>query len=284
MKRILILLVIISYLALVSADPCTFSASLINQDPYPAVPGEYVKLVFQLENIDTARCGDITFELLEDYPIKFNPGDSSVKTFKKLDYIEGHESNILVPYEVIVDPDALDGENPIEARIQSKGDSAILKTFNLEVQDTRANFEAFVKDYKPATDELTIEVLNIADTDIKALTVEIPKQDGIIVKGASRVVVGDLDSNEYTTATFESVVRNGELTINLIYSDAINVRRTAQETIVFDSSYFEDRVSDKSGTSLTTYLFWIIVIGLIAWWFIKRRKAKKARQHHRKHT
>jgi len=59
---------------------------------------------------------------------------------------------------------------------------------------------------------------------------EIPKQTNIIVKGPNRVVVGDLDSNEYTTADFEATMRDGDLTIELTYSDTINVRRTISKT------------------------------------------------------
>jgi len=257
---------------------CFLNVTLINQDPYPAVPGDYVKLVFQVDGIDSPYCNDITFNLLEDYPIEFDPGKSGLRTFKKIDYIKDYESNLLVPYEVRVNKDALDGENPIEVRVQSKNGAAISKTFSLEVVDVKADFEVYVKDYDYSTHEMTLEILNIESSDVEALTIEIPKQDTIQVKGASRIVVGDLDSNEYTTADFEATPEDGEFTISLTYSDSINVRRTLEKTISFDSSYFTDRKADQKTTGTGTYVFWatvVIILGYVTYRKIKKSRKKK---------
>ena len=275
MEKGVVLLLLVFSLALVSADVCDLSVSLLNQDPYPAVPGDYVKLVFQVEGLESPDCSDITFNLLEDYPIEFNPGEDGTRIFSKVDYIKDYESNLLIPYEVRVDEDALDGANPIEANIQNTGDAPLSKTFNIEIDDVRADFEVYVKNYNYQTHELELEILNIAESDVEALTVEIPKQEGINVKGPNRVVVGDLDSNEYTSADFEATVSDGSVVLNLIYSDTINVRRISTKTIAFDSSYFTERVTDKKTTSIWTYLFWGVVVIFVIVFFHKRKRAKK---------
>ena len=274
MRKEVILLSLIFMLTIASAA-CEIEATLLNQDPYPAVPGDYVKLVFQIEGINGADCNDITFNLLEDYPIKFDPGKTGLRTFKEADYIKGYESNILIPYEVRVDGEALDGANPIEAKMQNKGDAPQIIEFNLEIDDVRADFEIYIKDYNYATNELTLEILNIESSDVEALRVAIPKQQNIIIKGASQTNVGDLDSNEYTTADFEAVPSNGEITVDLTYSDTINKPRTVTKTVTFDSSYFTDRKADQKTTSIYTYLFYAAVIIAIAYWILKRRKKKK---------
>jgi len=274
MKKVVILFSLILSLAIASAA-CDISTTLFNQDPYPVVPGDYVKLVFQIDGINGADCDDITFNLLEDYPISFNPGESGLRTFKKADYIKDFDSSILIPYEVRVDANALDGANVIEARVQNKGDAPQIAPFNLEVEDVKADFEVYIKDYNYATNELTLEILNIESSDVEALTVKIPKQENIIVKGSAQNIVGDLDSNEYTTADFEAVPTNGEITVELTYSDAINTRRTLTKTITFDSSYFTDRKADQKTTGIWTYIISIAVIAIIAWWIIKKFKKKK---------
>ncbi len=272
----MILLLLLFSISFVAAENiCDLKVTLLNQDPYPAVPGDYVKLVFQLEGIDDPDCNDITFNLLSDYPIEFNPGESGLRTFEKVDYIKDYESNILIPYEVRINKDALDGANPIEVRVQSRGDASISKIFDLEIDDVRAEFEVYVKDYSYLTNEMTLEILNIEESDIEALSVEIPKQDSIKVKGANRIVVGDLDSNEYTTADFEVIPTDGEFKISLIYSDTINTRRTIEKTVSFDSSYFTDRKADQKTTSTTTYIVWVIIILLAVWWGFKKFKKKK---------
>ena len=273
-KGVIILLLLIS-LNLASATVCDLDVSLFNQDPYPAVPSEYVKLVFQVEGIESTDCSDITFELLKDYPLEFDPGKSGTRVFKKVDYIKDFESNLLIPYEVRVNKDALDGANPIEVRIQNKGDSPLLKTFDIEVDDVKADFEVYVKDYNYATNELTLEILNIGSSDIEALSVEISKQEGIEVKGAKRIVVGDLDSNEYTSADFEVIPSNGEFQVSLTYSDTINTRRTVEKTVTFDSSYFTNRIADQSTTGVGTYIFYTAILIVVIWWIAKRFKKKK---------
>ena len=169
------LLFLVLSITLVSAEACDLNTSLLNQDPYPAVPGDYVKLVLQVKGLDSPDCNDITFSLLSDYPIEFNPGESGIRTFKKIDYIKDFESNLLIPYEVRINKDALNGANPIEVRIQSKGDASVTKTLNIEIEDVRADFEIYVKDYDYTTNEITLEILNIAAADVELLTLEIPK-------------------------------------------------------------------------------------------------------------
>jgi len=254
---------------------CSLNTTLLNQDPYPAVPGDYVELVFQVKGIDSPDCSDVIFNLLADYPIEFDPGESGLQVFKKVEYIKDFETNLLIPYRVRINKDALDGSNPIEVRFQSKYDSPISKTFNIEVADVRADFEIYVKNYNYATNEITLEVLNIAAVDVQALTIEIPKQENIEVKGAERIVVGDLDSNEYTTADFEAIPQNGEFKVNLIYSDTINTRRTLEKTISFDSSYFTDRKADQKTTGVGTYILLGIVVIVVVYFVYKKFKKKK---------
>lgn len=283
MKKEVILILLLSFTGLALAeDACSLDVTLLNQDPYPAVPGDYVKLVFQVDGIDSPDCNDITFYLLKDYPLEFDPGETGIRTFKKIDYVKDYENNLLVPYEVRINKDALDGTNPIEVGYQSKGDAAVTKKLEIEIDDTRADFEVYVKDYDYTTKELTLELLNIEKSDVEAVTVEIPKQNNIEVKGANRVIVGDVDSNEYTTADFEAIPSDGEITVDISYSDTINVRRTIEKTIEFDSSYFTNRAGDQESTGIGTYVFWAVIILIIGYWFYKKRKAKQQHNHSHK--
>ncbi|MFH0808049.1 MAG: hypothetical protein V1888_00315 [archaeon] len=271
----LILLLLLATGFAAAETACDLDVTLLNQDPYPAIQGEYVKLVFQIEGLDSPDCGDITFDLLSEYPIEFNPGETGFRTFKKVDYVKSYETNLLIPYKVRINQNALDGSNPIEVRIQSKNNAPLIKEFNIEVDNSQVDFEAHIKDYNYATKELTLEILNIADSDAEALVVEIPKQDNIIIKGANKVIVGDVDSNEYTTADFEATLYDGEITLMLTYSDSVNTRRTTEEKITFDSSYFTDRAADQTSTGIGTYILWAVIIGLLVWWGYRKFSKKK---------
>ena len=275
MKKVILLLVLLS-VTFVSADTtCDLEVTLLNQDPYPAVPGDYVKLVFQIGGITSPDCDDITFNLPSSYPIEFDPGESGIRTFKKVDYVKDYESNILVPYEVRINKDAINGANSIEVQVQSRNGIMLSETFDIEIEDVRADFEIYIKDFDYSTNELTLEILNIEQSDIEALIVKIPKQDNIIVKGSNQVIVGDLDSNEYTTADFEATPSDGEITVKLIYSDTINTRRSITKTVIFDSSYFTERKADKKTISIGTYLLLGIAVIIVIWIVVKKFKKKK---------
>jgi hypothetical protein len=273
----LLLIVFSTFGIVTAANPCAPQISIINQDPYPAIPGDYVKVVFQIAGLENPNCGMITFGLNENYPIHLDPSTQNPITINAGTYSKDFSSSVQESYKIRLDESALNGENPIEV-YYSTGSASVVQDFNITVQDTRADFEINVKNYDFTTRILTFNILNTAKNNVKALTLEIPKQNGIEIKGANRIVVGDLDSNEYTTADFEAILPQGQTNINLsvIYTDSINVRRQMQKEVSFDSSYFTD-VSTKSKIPW----FWIILIVVVVAFFVWRRMKKKKREKER---
>ena len=281
---ILPVIVILSLVSPILAIVCDLDVSLLNQDPYPSVPGDYVEVVFQVSGVENPDCGLVTLTLNEQYPINFDPGVSPSTTIGAGTFTKDFSSFFMVPYKVRVDENALDGENPIEvsfaygaANVEKFGQS---KQFNLQVKDIKADFEITIKDYNPTTKTLTLEILNIGESDIEALTLEIPDQENIEVKGSFRNIVGDLDSNDYTTADFEATPSEGEITLDIFYTDSINVRRNLKKTIAFDPKYFEGR-NGNGGSSTGIYITIILIIAVVSYlWYRKRKKKKLAAHRH----
>ncbi len=278
-KRSLIIYTLLSALlitSLVQAEElCDLGVSLINQDPYPAIPGDYVELVFQVDGVANSACGEITIELKEKFPISFDPLDNPKITIQAGFYEKNYGSFLIAPYKVRVNEEALDGDNPIELSTNFKGpknSASELHEFNLNIEDSRVDFEIFVKNYDSVTKIITLEILNIGKSDIEALTIEIPKQDHIEIKGPNRNIIGDLDSNEYTTAEFEAVSEGGNIDIEVIYTDITNVRRTLTKTIIFTPEYFKGRNGEEGRSPWTYVIITLIIIGAIWWW--RRRKKR----------
>lgn len=146
--------------------------------------------------------------------------------------------------------------------------------FDLEVENIRADFEIYLKDYNSATKELTFEILNIAEIDVKAINIEIPKQENAEVVGAKTNIVGDLDSNKYTTANFKANLKEGEIKLNISYSDERAIRRTIQESIYFDPSYF-NQATTQENNSWYFYLILILISFGILFYVYKKFKKKK---------
>lgn len=285
MKRVLLGVFFALMLSGLASAECTLNAKLINQDPYPATPGDYVDVVFQLDGVSNPECGEVTFTLIQNFPFSLDPGVDASETINAGTYSKDFSSFLLVPYKIRVDKDALDGDNKIEVRYSSKvqaGQSiSKVTSFVINVQDQRTDFEVSIKDYNPATNTITFEILNVGENDVEALTVDIPKQDNIDVKGSSRNIVGSLDSNEDTSFSFEATPSDGDITMQISYTDSVNQRRSVEKSVYFDSSYFDDRVRDKKSNSWIWYVVVIVVLlALYIWYRIRKKRKHKHHLHH----
>jgi hypothetical protein len=279
MNKVILLLAFLSLmtLGLVSAsDNCALSVSLLNQDPYPATPGEYVKLVFQVDGIQDSNCGDVQFELVEKYPIIFDPNATKKVSLKSGTFVRDYSSHLIVPFKVRVDDLALNGENPIEVRFSSidqSSNSFLSKEFNLSIKEIQADFEIYVKDYDFTNDLINLEILNIGKSSVSAVTLEIPSSN-VSVKGSSTKIVGDLDSNEYTSADFEVSPIAGNIPIKIHYTDSAGIRRTTTTSVFFNPDSFSNRKADQKSTSKTPGIIGILVLAIVVYFWYKRKKKK----------
>jgi hypothetical protein len=55
---------------------CDLTATLLNQDPYPATPDDYVKVVFKIEGLQNPNCKAVSFELMPEFPFSLDPNVS----------------------------------------------------------------------------------------------------------------------------------------------------------------------------------------------------------------
>lgn len=276
--------------ASVLMDGCVLDVSLLNQDPYPAAPDDYVKVVFRVEGLEDPNCKIVNFELKPEFPFSLDPGVSPEVYLSGDTFVREYESFALIPFKLRVDKDAIDGDNKIKTLLEYEDDkgqmTAQVEEFDVNVAGVRADFELSIDDFDSTTNTLTIAILNTGENDVKALAVEIPKQETIVVKGSNRDIVGDLDSTDDTTARFEAVPQEGEFEVALHYTDEINERRVMMKKIMYDSSYFLNRKADEvQSVSLWFYVTLILVVIWIIIWIrrrIKNKRLKNSMKDHRK--
>jgi len=264
----------------ISADEiiCSPTVQLISQDPSLASPGEYVKLVFQIEGVSDSSCGTVNFELKNEYPLVFDSGTSNIYSFESGFFQRNYGEFATVPFKVRVNEDAVDGDSQIETLISYKGIKGVVNNFSISIQDLSSNFEVYVKNYDTSTNIVTLEILNIGKSDTRAVTIILPPQENILVKGPNKNIAGDLDSNEYTTADFEIAGVGGKIQVQVEYTDEVSVRRSLDKTIEFDPNYFIGRKADEKKTSLWTYIFLSVVILILVLWIYRRYKRSKHRK------
>tara|TARA_Y100000310_G_scaffold140092_1_gene139445 strand:- start:16256 stop:17098 length:843 start_codon:yes stop_codon:yes gene_type:complete len=277
----LLLMISLSFVSAQTIEGCSLGATLVNQDPYPAVPGEFVKVVFQISGVEDASCGTITGTVVEKFPFSVDPESESSININSGTFVKDFGTHLLFPVKLRVDSDSLEGDNLLDLHVTSAKGS-LTETFNINVEDLRVDFEVSIKDYNPTEKVITFEILNTGEHDVEALTVEISSQDALKIKGSSRNIIGSLDSNDDTTFTFEGVPEDGDITLVVIYTDEINERRTLAKTVSFNSDNFKGRGENK-GTSFWFYVTLILVAWLVYSWWKKRRDKKKHHQRHGHH-
>ena len=100
-KSVLILAIVLFVMPVISAS-CQLSVQLLNQDPYPAVPGEYVKVVFQLDGTADTGCGKAFIEVVPAFPFSIEQ-DSTKMMVSSGNYLNGYNSYILKGYKLAVE-------------------------------------------------------------------------------------------------------------------------------------------------------------------------------------
>ena len=100
MKKMMIVLVIVFFFTSVcyaERGVCDLSVSILNQEPFPAVPGDVVEIVFMLSGLDTTDCGVIDFEIFEEYPFSIMPYDESKYAIQSGTYTKGYSPHKTIP-------------------------------------------------------------------------------------------------------------------------------------------------------------------------------------------
>ncbi len=257
-----------------SVQACTLTPSLINQDPILAIPGESVKVIFQVLGTDDPSCGTVLTELVEEYPFSIDPGYNTKISSKGGTFVRDFNSFLIVPYKLRIHQDALDGDQQIKIKISSDNyKTSKIHEFNLSVKDVRTDFIVTIDSFSFTTNQLVFGLANIGDQDAKSITFEVPQQDSIAIDGGHTKIIGDIDSNEDTTLSFSAIPKNGEILIVIAYNDKNNIRRSVSKTILFtEESFSSTRKNSTHSTSLI--LLWVVVISVVIYIYWSRKKRK----------
>src|SRR3989344_3461580 len=105
MVLVFILIASISLVHAADITSCNYAINLINQDPNPATPNSYVKLVFEVSGL--SNCNGFAVKLDPQYPFSLDPGADVVQTITKTPYAQDYKSTWDIPYKVRVAQEAL---------------------------------------------------------------------------------------------------------------------------------------------------------------------------------
>lgn len=256
---------------------------LLNQDPYPAEPDNYVDLVFQIESSGGIDAEDVLVQLLPKYPFSLDPGVSPVKRIGLIRGTQNNEEAVLVKYKVRVDKDAVDGENEIDLRFtyntNGKWTTYYKREFDITIDDPKTDFDVAIQDYSPITNSLTIAISNIGDEDANSVTVSLPSQSSIDIIGSDKSIIGNIEANDYTVTSFKVIPKeDSALIIRISYTDSINIRRETEKAVIFNASVYNQKTTSEDGGDYRALVYIIIgIIGIVVIFIVLRilRKRRK---------
>jgi hypothetical protein len=295
----------------IAYENCVLNVNLIEQDPYPAVPGEYVNLVFQMSGIDNSNCNGTKFGLIPEYPFSLD-NNETMRSLASYAYLPNQNVVWTIPYKVKVDKDAVNGENEIKVRY-GEGDSwnvYMTKSFNISVQDLRTTFDAVVQEISGS--DISIAIANTGMHTANAMVVRIPEQGNFEVSGTNGQMVGNLASGDYTIVSFSvipkrsrratpeqanSTLNGNSLKVQIDYTDGIGERRTSileiplnlnsiygNSTLAsyrsINGSVFQRRQSSSNNNLASKWYFWAaiaVVLGIGIYYYRKKSAHHKAK-------
>lgn len=248
---------------------CNPTINLINQDPSPAIPNDYVKVVLDISGLENANCNGFSVKLVPEYPFSLDPGYDSVQTMDGNTFISDNSQSWLVPYRIRVADDALEGDYNLKL-LYHQGNSkdftsltSLYSTqdFKITITDMQTNFDVVVQE--ASGNQLSLGIVNTGKNTANSLVVKIPQQDNFMAAGTSEQIVGNLAAGDYSIVSFSiapstsrnmpqsrnfSQARAGNFTfsgssptslkVQLDYTDGIGKRRNVTEDIQIGNSLF----------------------------------------------
>ena len=267
-NKLLILTIIFLFPTLTLAsnsNSCNLNVSLINQDPYPAVPGEYVDVVFQVDNVDNFDCDGANFNLIPNYPFSLDENDG-LRTIEGSTWITNANTEWMIPFKIRIDKDAIDGQNQVKVQYWPNTwdiGSYISNDFDIAIENPRTNFEAVVQEI--SKNEISIALANTGKYTANSVIVRIPQQEGFIPIGTDGQMVGNLESGDYTIVGFSLKEQNsGELLkLDVHYTDMIGERRIVNIELPLSLAYTLPTISELNNTQKNKSWFSLEIILII---------------------
>jgi len=296
---VILSLIIILSLSVVHAEsnPCNPTIQLVSQDPNPAVPNDYVKVLFEVS--DLGNCEGYALKLEQEYPFSLDSNSTGVQTIQTNPFASDYKSVWTIPYKIRIDGDAFDGDYTLKLKYHEGGnenfDSYVQSGFNLSIKDSRTSFDAVIQE--SSGNDVSIAIANIGKYTANSVVVRIPEQESFVATGTDGQMVGNLESGDYTIVGFtvsqkmssRNMTRgavpsnpetpNSKLKFDIYYTDNIGERRVANMELplnIGNSSVGLNGFTRNSKTSSTSWfsswVTWVIVIIIIILGYIFYKK------------
>jgi hypothetical protein len=216
-KALLLIMVIMSIFAAGSvfadSDYSKVKATLLNQDPDPAQPGDYLELRWKVEKLGNEAVDDVRYKLEVEYPFSFDNSDKSEKLIGSWKGYSEEDEFYTLYYKLRVDDDALEDTYTLKLK-NTHADTELWYTEEYDVRVGEKQETKFVlgnivtspikltADLKEA--EIHVDLENIGDADAEAVSVELDMPEGFTASysGSDRESLGTIEAGQSKTGIF----------------------------------------------------------------------------------
>jgi hypothetical protein len=194
----------------------------------------------------------------------------------------------ILRYDLIALPEADGGIYKIPINITYTDETGATKTqddiISLRISSV-PNLLAYIESSditkKVKQGEMNIRIVNRGLTNIKLLTATLGEAEGLTTSTYPEVYVGDIDSDDYETATYDIKVsplkKQIDIPLTLSFRDATNKEYTEERTVTLNTGSRGAVVTILTSISKTIFIIALLaVIAYGGYWFYKRRKNKAA--------
>jgi hypothetical protein len=289
---------------LAESNSCNPTIKLVSQDPNPATPSDYVKVIFEITELE--NCDGFSVRLNPEYPFSLDSNASAVQSIETNPYVSGYRSVWMIPYNVRVDSAAFEGDYKLKLQYHEGNnkifDSYVGAGFNITIEDSRTKFDTVIQESSGS--DVSIAIANVGKYTANSVVVRIPEQESFSVTGTDGQMVGNLESGDYTIVGFtisnkvgmpqQNMTRNrneiptntqqksSKLKFDIYYTDNIGERRVinmelplnmGNSSIAGMGNFNARRTTSTS--SLSSWYKWIIILVILIIAYVVYRKYPK---------
>jgi len=172
-----------SVYATVISTSAMVDVTLLNQNPDPVQPGNYVELRWKIENNGGSPTDDFIFKLKPEFPFKLDPGVDAEQKLGKIDSYQVGDNAFVVYYKLKVDESASESDYNIDYEYSVDNGKTWVKGSSIIHVEER-DFVVIVDNVKttpekasPGEDiDLSFDILNEASSDIYDVRVKLTLQ------------------------------------------------------------------------------------------------------------
>jgi hypothetical protein len=200
------------------------SAEVIYIDKTLLVPGKEDTLEFTINNVGNAPLKDLSFSWVNEDKIILPVGSDNTKYIK---YIDVGES-VTLKYKVIADTDVDAGLYELNLKLTyddtSTGEEKEINTIAGVYVGGGTDFDVAFSE--TSSGETSFTIANIGSNPAFSVSVIVPEQDGWTVSGSNSMIIGNLNTGDYTVASFSLSQQRG----SLVFPGQRDVNQTQSST------------------------------------------------------